>query len=995
MMQDPINMSSQIDDNDHIAIIGMSVRLPGCKNLDQFWHMIENGKYPITDLTDDMLVKNGVSEDLLKDPQFVKRAFMLENIEKFDADFFRLSPHEAALMDPQFRLVLETAWQALENAGQAPDKLQNPVGVFTATGTSSYLLYHLMQQKSGQNHGNLLQSITLTEPDFPGAWLAYFLDLTGPVMGVRSACSSSLVALSQAVDNLRNWHSDMAIVSAASVALPQGTGYRYQQGSILSPDGICRPFDKAANGTLNGNGAVTLILKRLADAQRDGDRIDAVICGSAVNNDGRHRMGFMAPGHQGQENVIHAALADAEISAENIGYIETHGTGTNLGDPIEYAVLHDIFGQADTDIPCYLGSLKANFGHLNAAAGLAGVAKSVLCLKHSYIPPLAHLETPHPDLKQSDTRLHLPKTGQYWEATDQHRYAAISSFGFGGTNAHVILQQAPTTASEIQKESYDRIVIDCLKITAKSQASFQALCEKYRLFFEKMPDADFSAHIQSLNAGRADLRYRCLLPANSPQDLLKQLDQVRPHDTERDIENLIFVFSGQGGLKQGCAAAAAESSPIFAQKLTEINENFQKRAPDLSPKAFLLGQIAPAGPRLHQAALFSLQFALAEMLRQFGYKPTHVLGHSLGEIAAAYFAEILDLPTAIDLVLHRATAMEDLQEKGKMMAVEAPYPDIKARLDTASLPIDIAAINGTKQIVLSGPETAIKLFQKSLDTHNILSHILETDAAFHSHLMMPAVTQFDDMMPDFMAHPGKTTFISTVSAQEMTERDMEKDYWARQMRAPVLFSEAIQNLPGQADSLYVEIGNGTILRNLIAAIHPEAKTLPGLTHLGCQAYCHAPYLEGSAVTWHRPRYPKPGPDYAFDRQHHWVAAPHSNPIEIPNISDLEVADQPSQIPVPIPSEDQNETNITAEIEDLIIDGWQQVLGNIPLESNSDFFDVGGTSIAAIQIVDHLKLTCEIDIALSDFLQLRTVTKIAHHIQVLLLADLDLHAAEDS
>ena len=970
---------SKDDMLDKLAIVGMAIRLPEITSLDEFWQAIREARVGSTAPSDDELRRRGVEEALLTDPQFIRQSFVLEDIEGIDLALFSMTPDEARTMDPQLRLLLEAAWHAFENAGIDPGQVPNPTGVFAACGTSSYLLFHVLPRLSGNDHGELLRAMTLSEPDFAASWLSYRFDLTGPALGVRTACSSSLVALSQAAQSLLTWQCDSALVCASSVVLPQGTGYRFQEGSILSPDGLCRPFDAAANGTLNGNGAVAVVLKRLEDALDDGDRIDAVILGSAVNNDGCGKMGFMAPGPDGQAAVLAAALDQADVPAASIDMIEAHGTGTHLGDPVEFGAIRRVYGTEDRADPCRIGSLKANFGHLNTAAGLAGLVKAALCLKHRSFPPLANFKVANPALDLADGRFELPTQAQAWKTTDHPRRAAVSSFGFGGTNAHVVLEEGEAQdAGDPERNAECPLVV---KLSAASKAALNGMRGKLAGWLRNSGhDADPRRLAATLNRGRADLAWRDLYIAADVAALANALerDQARALTSR---ERIVFAYSGQGSLSAGCAARDYATFPAFEERLNNCAEAFLSLGV-ADVLAYLVEGRDERSIAVHQAALFSLQWAVADLLSAWGISPDAVIGHSLGEYAAAVTAGILPFSDAARLVAARAAAMAELDEKGDMLAAMATPDRVETVARSCAPQPKLAAFNGPEQVSLAGPDAALQAFETKAAAEGIATIRLNTDAAFHSSLMAPAAERFRRTAGDVEPTEGPTPFLSTVEGRRLSGASLALDYWSRQITAPVRFHQAASEVSEDlAQALWVEIGPAGVLSGLIAQIHPAAGLVPGLQDGGLGGMLRGLYQNGQQPDWNAVL-PSEGarpldlPGYVFDRQRHW--------IEPPAQTVSEQLDQPS---VSISDSREGDADLKGHIRQTVMECWQHSLGDLPLEGDSDFFAIGGNSLAAIRIVERLKAVCEVDFALADFMAARTVDAVTDRLVARIMADL--------
>ncbi|MBD0389538.1 MAG: type I polyketide synthase, partial [Nostoc sp. C3-bin3] len=550
-----------------IAIIGLAGRFPGANNIADFWQNLCDGVEAISQFSDEELVAAGVDSSLLNNSNYIKAGAVLENIDLFDASFFGFNPKEAEMTDPQHRLFLECAWEALENAGYDAQRCESRIGVYAGTSLSNYLTFNLNRDRIGSAHS--FQKLIGNDKDFLSTRVSYKLNLTGPSLTIQTACSTSLVATALACQSLLNYQCDMALTGGASIRVPQKTGYLYQEGGILSPDGHCRAFDAKAKGTIIGNGVGVTLLKRLSDAIADGDHIYAVIKGSAINNDGSGKVGYTAPSVNGQAEAIAEAIALADIEPETISYIETHGTGTALGDPIEIAALTNVF-RAETEKKgfCAIGSVKTNIGHLDAAAGVTGLIKTALALQHKLIPPSLNFEQPNPEIDFANSPFYVNTKLTEWSATSTPRRAGVSSLGIGGTNAHVILEEAPSvTRVEKQKRDYQLLVL-----SAKTDSALETATKNLVQHLRQHPELNLADVAYTLQVGRGVFDYRRFVVCQSTQEAINALESIDPqqvltHFQETTQRSITFMFPGQGTQYVGMGKELYQTEPIFREQV--------------------------------------------------------------------------------------------------------------------------------------------------------------------------------------------------------------------------------------------------------------------------------------------------------------------------------------------------------------------------------------------------------------------------------------------
>ena len=661
---------------DHLAVIGLAGRFPGAADPSRLWRNLVAGVESITHFTDEELRRAGVADHLLENPRYVKARGVVEHADRFDADLFGMPPSEAELLDPQHRVLLECAWNALEDAGYAPAVAGGPrIGVFAGSVLSTYLLYHLLPRAGRGDDLADWRMVMGNDKDTLSPRISYKLGLKGPSVTVQTACSTSLVAVHLAAQSLLSFECDLALAGGVSVRCPLVAGYLYHEDGIASPDGRCRPFDARAAGTVFGSGAGLVVLKRLEDALADGDPIRAVVRGSAINNDGADKIGFTAPGTHGQTEVIVRALAMAEVEPSTVSYVEAHGTATPLGDPIEVEALTRAFrtGTQDTGF-CALGSVKSNIGHLDGAAGIAGLIKTILALEHQTIPASLHFEQPNPRIDFGSSPFFVAAETRPWPAGSIPRRAGVSSFGIGGTNAHVVLEEAATR----REPPTARRSAELLVISARTRAALERSVAQLRerLEAEQLPAADVA---YTLAVGRHPFRHRLARVCRGSETPAAALTSGRgrsePAETADAPPSVCFLFPGQGAQRPGMGRELYDSQPVFRRELDRAAEILRPRlGRDLLALLFASGDDASAaGRELHetrfaQPALFALEAALARAWMAWGVQPQAMLGHSLGEYVAAHLAGVFDLEAGLGLVTDRAELMQQAP-RGAMLAV--------------------------------------------------------------------------------------------------------------------------------------------------------------------------------------------------------------------------------------------------------------------------------------------------------------------------------------
>ncbi|HEV2862457.1 MAG TPA: SDR family NAD(P)-dependent oxidoreductase [Pyrinomonadaceae bacterium] len=872
-----------------IAVVGMAGRFPGARNVAEFWRNLRDGVESVSFFTDEELAGRGVEPAMLADANYVKAGAVVEDAELFDASFFGFTPREAEMTDPQHRLFLEHAWQALEAAGYDPEKYAGRVGVFAGESVNSYLLHNLLPRRDLLESVGVFQTLIGNDRDHLATQTAYKLNLTGPCLNIQTACSTSLVAVHVACQSLLNRECDMALAGGVSVGVPQGQGALYQEGGIVSPDGHCRAFDAQAGGTVKGSGVGVVVLKRLSDALADGDSIEAVIKGSAVNNDGSLKVGYTAPSVEGQAGVIEEALAAAAVEPETITYVETHGTGTALGDPVEIAALTQAFGARGS---CAIGSLKTNIGHLDAAAGVAGLIKTVLALKHRELPPSLHFTRPNPNIDFARTPFHVNTALAPWDSNGTPRRAGVSSFGIGGTNAHVILEEAPTPEPSGASRSHQ-----LLTLSAKTATALESAAANLASYLKERPQAELADVAYTLQLGRKEFAHRrsfVCRDAREAVSALESADAARPQinlEEHAGSPSVVFMFPGQGSQYAHMGRELYEGEPVFRAEVDRCAELLRAGA-GLDLLGALYGEAdsdETAASRLMQTsltqpALFVVEYALAKLLMSWGVRPAAMIGHSIGEYVAACLAGVFSLEDALKLVSARGRLMQEMPA-GSMLAVPLSEQAVSSFLSEA---VSVAAVNGPAMCVVSGASEEIQRTEARLAAEGVASRRLHTSHAYHSEMMQPVVGQFEREAAAIRLHAPRIPYVSGLTGTWIRpEEATDARYWSRQLRAPVRFAAGVAELLKEKGRILLEVGPGRSLTTLARQQQNGSKDRLVLSSLargqeselrGLLETLGQLWASGAAVDWKafysgQRRRRVPLPTYPFERQRYWIDAP--------------------------------------------------------------------------------------------------------------------------
>ncbi|MFF4383533.1 SDR family NAD(P)-dependent oxidoreductase [Kitasatospora sp. NPDC001547] len=875
------NEFTDLPERDGVAIIGMAGRFPGAGDLTEFWSNLRDGVESIVALTDEELTAAGVPPEVFGQPHYVKAAPRFEGISLFDAEFFGYTAREAKIMDPQHRLFLETAWAALEHAGYDAARYEGSIGVFGGASTTAYLgniLGNLEQGEAikGENVGLGFELAFLTSR------VSYKLDLRGPSFPVQTACSSSLVALHAACQSLLNYECDMALSGAVSYKVQENTGYPYQEGAFLSPDGHIRPFDADARGTVFGNGVGVVTLKRLEDALADGDTVHAVIRGSAVNNDGGVKASFTAPTVGGQAEVITEALAVAELAPEDIDYVEAHGSGTVIGDSIEVQALSRAFGDTGS---WALGSIKGNIGHLDAAAGMAGLLKTTLALKHELLPPSLNYSRGNPDIDFATGPFHVQAESTPWPRTDGRvRRAGISAFGFGGTNAHLVLEEAPVApASPAGTRPTETLVLSARTPAALEEAT-DRLAAHLRREQPNLADAAYT-----LATGRRAFPHRRTVTGTTPDAIATALDTHDPahvttsHAT-RETAPLVFLFSGQGSQHTGMAHDLYQHEPVFRASVDECAELLRPHVGEDIREVVFTEDSRLDQTQWAQPALFVIEYALTRLWQSWDITPTAMLGHSLGEWTAACVAGVFTLPDTLALVALRGRLMQ-AQTPGAMLNIMAARPEVEAALPDG---LSLAAHNGPRDCVVSGPHHVIQAFTALAEERGWATQPVATSHAFHSSLMEPMVEKFVAAVAAVDRQAPQVPFVSNTTGTWITdEQATDPAYWGHHVRATVEYATGVRTATTEPHVTLLEVGPGQTLssltRRILTSAGIQATALASLPHKRdrrtateiIQRTLGSLWLAGARPGWtayfaQQQRRRIPLPTYPFQRKRYWL-----------------------------------------------------------------------------------------------------------------------------
>ena len=955
-----------------IAVVGLAARLPGAASIEALRAMVRAATPGLSRFDPAELQAAGIGPDRLNDPQFVPAKGFIEDADRFDHAFFRMSPALARAMDPQHRLFLECCWHALEDAGLGRAPAARRVGVFAgASASSSYL--HSLAAHDPETAGALdpFQLYIVNQPAALPNQASFHFDLTGPSVAVQTACSTGLAAVVAACQSLLDVQCDAAVAGAVTITLPLVDGYLAPPGSILSPDGTCTPFAATANGTVPGDGVAAVVLKRLGDALADRDRIYAVIRGYGVSNDGGRKVGFSAPNAAGQAAAITDALAMAELEPEDIGYIETHGTATALGDAIEIAALREVFASCPTaSLP--LGGIKAQIGHLDVAAGLAGFIKAVIAVDEKIIPPLHGATRANPDLALAASPFRLPSAVEPWPDDARPRRAGVSSFGMGGTNIHVVIE-APLPGDTVA--AMPEPAWAAMPLSAPTADGLEWLERNLATFLRTRPHASVADVGTTCIRRRLDFEHRRAVVAATSGDAAQLLEEpVTP--AARSAHGVVFAFVGQGGRQVGIASGLAAVSPSFAAALDACRSDLATLGCDVDPYLFGSPDDHALSDRMGdtevaQPTLFAFGYALAAMLREWGLTPAAMIGHSLGEYLALCAAGALSCRDALALVVARARAMQALDD-GAMLAIAAPFATVEAHLEGRC---EIAACNGPTQLVVAGPVEAVARTAERLAGAGVRTHPLGSRRAFHSWMMDPALGAIEAAAARAELSAPSIPVIANVSGKPFgVGQRLDPAYFAAHARTPVRFGDGVATLVGAGHRLFLEIGAGAALTGLIRAHdrdgritavpvlpHPvEEDAVPQVLRAVAQIW-----EAGGEVDWEKVDISPPGrplslPHYPFARTRCWVG----------------VRSSPADGAMERPTRPLSPARGVDEVVACVVEIWAGSLGQDAVGADDNFHRLGGDSLAAVHIAARLADRFDVAIRPADFLAAPTPRRLA-------------------
>ncbi|WP_437320796.1 type I polyketide synthase [Sorangium sp. So ce385] len=991
-MSEPIETE---DGGSDIAIVGMAGRFPGAPSVDALWENVRRGVESIARFPESEREEPPVGANAAPGAPVVCAGGLLDDIDRFDASYFGYSPREAQLMDPQQRLFLECAVAALEDAGCDPARFPGAIGVFGGCGSNTYLLQLLSHPDLAATvdpHALMLAS----EKDYLATRVSYKLDLHGPSVVVQTACSTSLVAVHMACESLLGGQCDLALAGGVSIGIPQKRGYPYVPGSICSPDGRCRPFDARAEGTVGGSGVGIVALKRLADALRDRNTVHAVIRGSAVNNDGGRKVGFMAPSVDGQAAAISEAQSVAGVDPGSIGYVEAHGTATAIGDPIEVEALTQAFRRGTArKAYCALGSIKANIGHLDAAAGVAGLIKAAHVVRSGEIPPCVHFEAPNPKLDLAASPFFVPREAAPWPRELGPRRAGVSSFGIGGTNAHVVLEEPPPLPARPAAPERDHV----LTLSARTPAALSAACAQLAAHLEAndLPLDDVAFTLQT---GRAEHPYRRAVVARTRAEAIQGLAREGASALARPMSRAVFAFPGQGAQAVGMGRALYAQEAAFRSAFDACAAAARARGLDLGEIVFRAGEgdgRTLLGTALVQPALFAVELALARLWMSWGIEPAAMIGHSLGEIVAACVAGVFTLEDAMSLVIDRGRFMQ-AAPGGGMLAVGLPAADVEGLLEAG---LEIAAVNSPKLTVVAGPASAIRDLAARLEAREVFARPLQTSHAFHCALIDGAVGPFLESVRRARLSPPKIPVISNVTGALLTDAEAtDPAYWARHLRQPVRFGDGIEALFASGHALFLEVGPGrgltTLVRQTLAGRGGAAIASLGSAHATSEPASLAEALgqlweAGHAVDWTAVRGGDPGalvrlPTYPFERARHWIAPRRGAPAAEPAQAAAPAAPAPNALPTAAVSRAHAGVAFVApstESERAIAAIWSALLGVHEIGIHDDFFGLHGDSLVATQVMSRIRAQLGVELPLRALFQGPTVAALAAQVDAAL------------
>lgn len=973
-----------------IAIIGIAGRFPGAGSVEEFWKNLVDGVETITRFgAEETEFSVATEEALARGEKFVGARGVLDEVAEFDAEFFGIYPREAELMDPQHRVFLECAWEAVEMAGYDPAAYPGLIGVYAGLSLNSYLLYNLggAGARLAENYQvGEYQTMMGNDKDFLPTRLAYKMNLRGPTMAIQAACSTSLVAVWQACTALQTHQTDMALAGGVSISFPQRRDYRFQEDGMVSPDGTCRSFDAQAQGTVFGHGSAVVLLKRLSDAQADGDNVLAVIRGGAVNNDGSEKIGYAAPSVNAQAEVIAMAQADAGVTPESISYVEAHGTGTPLGDPIEVAALTRAFraGGAIGSGYCALGTGKTHIGHLDVAAGATGLIKTVMQLQHGMIPPLLHFSAPNPRIDFANSPFHPVIKAQEWKRGKHPRRAGVSAFGVGGTNAHVVVEEAPVAEADSASRASQVLVL-----SARTQTALDVMAQNLARHLESNPETNLADVAHTLARGRRGFKQRrAVVASDAPSAAVALRQSASASVAGTEAPKVVFLFPGQGAQHADMGRDLYESEAVFRGEVDRCGEILKGHlGEDIRDIIYPTAEgRAEAEQRINltaitQPCIFVIEYALARQWMAWGIRPAALVGHSIGEYVAAVLAESFTLEEALALLAERARLMQTMPA-GSMLVVRMAVSELTPLLPEGA---EIAAINSAKLCTVSGPSEVLEAFQKDLDARKVITRALATSHGFHSAMMEPLVAPFTEIAARLKAREPKIPWVSTCTGEWMTGETLsDAAYWARQLRQPVRFLDATNTVAAAGYTVLLEAGPGQALTQLArqnlngATVLPSLPASPddavGLPVL--QASLGRLWALGGTPDWgayfgEERRRRVPLPTYPFERKKYWIEAKHDFAAEAEVVEETSV-----EKPLVEQTPKDRRAGLTAAVSGLI----EELSGKAIPDAQVKFVELGFDSLFLTQVSQALLVRFGAKVTFRQLLgELASVAALAEHL----------------
>lgn len=999
-----------------VAIIGIACRFPGAHTKEEFWENLKNGVESISDFSDQVLKENGIPATLINNKNYIKRSGVIDGVDLFDADFFNITPREAQIIDPQHRLFMECAWEALEDAGIDLDRTEDITGIYAGCGHNAYFTDNLSGDEELRKKIGDFNLMIGNSMDFLSSRIGYKLNLKGPMANVQTACSTSMTSIHMACTGLLHGDCDIAMAGGVSLGSLQ-KGYLFREGMIMSSNGQCAPFDERASGTVPSQGVGIVVLKRLEDAVANGDRIYSVIIGSAINNDGMGRAGFTAPSIEGQASVVQAAQSQAGIFPESISYIEAHGTGTKVGDPIEIAALSRVFSDVDAKKSCAIGALKANIGHPDVAAGIAGIIKTSLSMMHKIIPPTINFQTPNQNIQFDETPFYINRELQPWTTDKLPRRAGVSSFGLGGCNAHTILEEFAPKTDLVPKDPGWQI----FPFSAGTPSALSNMAENLKSHLQNNPHADIQQIAYTLQKGRKRFGFRDFIVADSNQVLIDQLSEratkpIKKSDTQTTKNCLTFMFTGQGSQYTAMGKDLYNLEPVFRKNTdncldiirtvnSQVFDIFDKRS--LPWDTDTLNETA-----ITQPALFVFEYSLAKLLMHWGIHPSCMIGHSLGEYVAACLSGVFSLEGALNAVISRSQLMKKLP-RGEMMSLGLPEHET---LPLLSENLSIAAVNTPFRTVISGPKEEMAALRKRCEEKRVQTVVLKTSHAFHSGMLDPVLMEYKEILNKIDLTPPSIPFISNLTGYWITETQAaDPQYWVDQMRGTVKFSNGLKTLFSHNPHMtMVEVGPGRVLASL-AKQHPEKRgshsvistVKPPKELVNDRAFLLTAvgklWVQGHDIYWDNIHQQRPGlcslPTYPFERKRFWIDKKYpdlSSSVQV--MAETEKSKEPvisgNNVNMALPGQPGTvkesssniiEKNIDAQIPldemELTIAGiWEEYLGFTNYHRDDDFFELGGDSLLAVMMLERLRYKFNIELSSNALIGKSTIRLLAAHLK---------------